>query len=112
MDNPVIQSILEEEAQAELELAAAREQAQALIRETQEKIKQDKKKAEEEAAAHLEASRREADELAARLSRKADEVSAKIDLCMITSHVEYEPPFDVNDSFGEAFEAFLSKAGA
>ena len=46
-----------------------------------------------------------------RLSRKADEVSAKIDLCMITSHVEYEPPFDVNDSFAAAFERFTEGAG-
>ena len=73
MENPVIQSILEEEAQAALELSAAREQAQALIRETQERIKQEKKKAEEEAAALLEARRREADDLSARLSRKAEE---------------------------------------
>ena len=30
----------------------------------------------------------------------------------ITSQVDYQPPFDVNDSFGEAFEAWTEKAGA
>ncbi|MBO4837914.1 MAG: hypothetical protein J5493_00900 [Lachnospiraceae bacterium] len=73
MDNPVIQSILEEEAQAALELSAARDQAQALIRETQERLKQEKKQAEAQAAARLEDARREADELSARIGRKAEE---------------------------------------
>ena len=48
----------------------------------------------------------------AKLNQRADETSAKLDLCLVTSKVVYEPPFDVNDGFGEAFEAFLSKAGA
>ena len=43
----------------------------------------------------------------ARLHRKADETSGKLDVCIVTSQVVYEPPFDVNDSFAEAFEAFL-----
>lgn len=48
----------------------------------------------------------------AKLNQRADETSAKLDLCLVTSKVDYEPPFDVNDSFAEAFEVFLSKAGA
>ena len=48
----------------------------------------------------------------AKLNRIADETSAKLDLCMVTSQVDYQPPFDVNDSFGEAFEAWTEKAGA
>lgn len=47
-----------------------------------------------------------------KLNRKADETSAKIDLCMVTSTVDYEPPFDVNSSFAEAFESFMENARA
>ena len=47
-----------------------------------------------------------------KLNQLADETSAKLDLCLVTSKVDYEPPFDVNDEFSEAFEAFLAKAGA
>lgn len=43
-----------------------------------------------------------------KLNKSADETSAKIDLCLVTSSVDYEPPFDVNSSFAEAFEAFTS----
>ena len=48
----------------------------------------------------------------AKLNKLADETSAKLDLCLVTSTVEYAPPFDVNASFGEAFEAFTAIAGA
>ena len=41
-----------------------------------------------------------------KLNRKADETSAKLDLCLVTSEVDFEPPFDVNVSFFEAFEIF------
>lgn len=47
-----------------------------------------------------------------RLDRQADETSAKIDLCLVTSRVEYQPPFDVNASFADAFEAYMQQAGA
>lgn len=47
-----------------------------------------------------------------RLNRRTDETSAKIDLCLVTSTVEYRPPFDVNASFAEAFEAYMESAGA
>ena len=46
------------------------------------------------------------------LNRVSDETSAKIDLCMVTSTVDYAPPFDVNDSFADAFEHFCENAGA
>ena len=46
-----------------------------------------------------------------KLNRTADETSTKLDLCMVTSSVEYEPPFDVNASFAEAFEAYTERAG-
>lgn len=41
-----------------------------------------------------------------KLNKCADDTSAKLDLCLVTSKVEYEAPFDVNASFAEAFEAF------
>ena len=47
-----------------------------------------------------------------KLNKEADDTSAKIDLCLVTSSVDYEPPFDVNSSFAEAFEIFTSKTGA
>lgn len=47
-----------------------------------------------------------------KLNRQADEISAKIDLCLVTSKVEYTPPFDVNSSFADAFEVYTEHAGA
>lgn len=41
-----------------------------------------------------------------KLYKKADEISAKIDLSLVTSSVDYNPPFEINSSFGDAFEAF------
>ena len=46
------------------------------------------------------------------LNRKADEMSTKLDLCLVTSKVDYEPPFDVNVSFAEAFDIFTESAWA
>ena len=43
----------------------------------------------------------------AKLNTKSDETSAKLDVCLVTSRVDYEPPFDVNSSFAEAFESFM-----
>ncbi|MBQ2697358.1 MAG: hypothetical protein IJF59_01680 [Clostridia bacterium] len=48
--------------------------------------------------------------LAVSLSRRSDEVSSAIDWCLIETKVEYQPPFDVNDSFAEVFEAFAGIA--
>ena len=47
-----------------------------------------------------------------KLNKQADETSTKIDLCLITSKVDYEPPFDVNSSFAEAFEVYTENARA
>ena len=44
--------------------------------------------------------------------RRADETSARIDLCLVTSDVAYTPPFDVNASFAEAFAVYTGKAEA
>lgn len=46
----------------------------------------------------------------AALNRRIDEVSVELDRCLINSSVEYEAPFDVNDSFAEFFEAHLETA--
>ena len=40
------------------------------------------------------------------LSKKSDEVSASLDFVLVNTQVEYTVPFDVNDTFAEAFEAF------
>ncbi len=45
------------------------------------------------------------------LNRKSDETSAQVDVCLVTSVVDYEPPFDVNASFADAFESYLENAG-
>ena len=47
-----------------------------------------------------------------KLNKTSDEASAKLDLCLVTSVVDYEEPFDVNDSFADAFEQFVANAGA
>lgn len=47
-----------------------------------------------------------------KLNKQADETSTKIDLCLVTSKVDYEPPFDVNSSFAEAFAAYTENARA
>ena len=47
-----------------------------------------------------------------KLNKASDETSTKLDLCLVTSTVDYEPPFDGNDSFADAFESFLENAGA
>ena len=44
-----------------------------------------------------------------KLDRRADETSARIDLCLVTSDVAYTPPFDVNASFAEAFAVYTGK---
>ena len=45
-----------------------------------------------------------------RLNRQADETSNRLDLCLVTSKVDYTVPFDVNASFAEAFETYLENA--
>ncbi len=46
---------------------------------------------------------------ATELTKKSDEISAQIDSCMINSTVDYVVPFDVNDTFSEIFEDFLTR---
>jgi len=45
--------------------------------------------------------------IAAEMTRKADEVSAELDRCLVNSTVDYVPTFGVNDSFAEVFKAYL-----
>ena len=45
-----------------------------------------------------------------KLNRQADETSNRLDLCLVTSKVDYAVPFDVNASFAEAFEIYLENA--
>jgi len=46
------------------------------------------------------------------LSKKADDVSAELDAALVNSLVDYAAPFDVNDTFDEAFESFLEAQAA
>lgn len=42
----------------------------------------------------------------AELNRRADSVSNEIDQSMVNTNVDFIVPFDVNDSFDEAFNAY------
>ena len=46
--------------------------------------------------------------MCADLSKKSDETSAALDAALVNTPVEYEAPFDVNETFAEAFEAHMS----
>ena len=46
------------------------------------------------------------------LSRQADETSRALDAALITAQVDYDPPFDVNDTFADVFEQFLASRTA
>lgn len=50
--------------------------------------------------------------MCAEISKKADEISAKIDAAMVNTPVDYALPFDVNDTFAEVFEAYLEEKTA
>ena len=43
---------------------------------------------------------------AAELSRQSDEISVRLDRALVNSEVEYEAPFDVNDTFADVFDGF------
>ena len=45
-----------------------------------------------------------------KLNQQADETSNRLDLCLVTSKVDYTVPFDVNARFAEAFETYLENA--
>ena len=46
--------------------------------------------------------------MCADLSKKSDETSAALDAALVNTPVEYEAPFDVNETFAETFEAHMS----
>lgn len=46
--------------------------------------------------------------MCADLSKKSDETSTALDAALVNTPVEYEAPFDVNETFAEAFEAHVS----
>ena len=46
------------------------------------------------------------------MNKKSDLISAELDGCLINSKVDYQKPFDVNDSFAEIFEAFVGEPNA
>lgn len=46
------------------------------------------------------------------LSKQADEVSAALDAALVNTKVEYEQPFDVNDTFTEIFEDFIKNSAS
>ncbi len=52
--------------------------------------------------------REKAKELSKSLSEDADFVSNEIDSCMVNCQVNFKPSFDVNDSFDDVMEKFLS----
>lgn len=43
-----------------------------------------------------------------KLNADSDVISSKIDLCLVTSIVDYTAPFDVNDGFAEIFDGFCN----
>lgn len=47
--------------------------------------------------------------MCADLSKKSDETSAALDAALVNTVVEYNPPFDVNETFAEAFEAYQTE---
>lgn len=49
---------------------------------------------------------------ARQMNKKSDLISAELDGCLINSKVDYQKPFDVNDSPAEIFEAFVGSLGA
>lgn len=44
----------------------------------------------------------------AQLNEQADKISTEIDKAMVNAEVDYQAPFDVNDGFDEAFEAYMA----
>ncbi|MBQ4382554.1 MAG: hypothetical protein II794_07455, partial [Oscillospiraceae bacterium] len=44
-----------------------------------------------------------------KLFRTSEEISARIDLCLVTTRVSYEAPFDMSGTFAEAFHTYLGR---
>lgn len=47
--------------------------------------------------------------MAAELERKADEVSARLDQCLVNTTVDYTFPFEMNDSFDTILSDFIQR---
>ena len=47
--------------------------------------------------------------MATELGRKADEVSAKLDQCLVNTAVDYALPFEINDSFDVILSDFIQR---
>ena len=47
--------------------------------------------------------------LATGLSQAADRISAQLDACLVNTLVDYQPPFDVNDSFQDVMQWHLEQ---
>lgn len=47
-----------------------------------------------------------------KLNQTADSTSAELDRCIVNAEVEYDIPFDVNDSFSDILERFAHKESA
>ena len=43
-----------------------------------------------------------------KLNAESDAISAKLDICLVTSEVEYQAPFEVNDGFADVFDSFCN----
>ena len=43
------------------------------------------------------------------LSKKSDEISGALDVALVNTQVAYEAPFDVSETFADAFENFLGE---
>jgi hypothetical protein len=43
------------------------------------------------------------------MNKRADEASAELDRCLVNGTVEYEAPFDVNDSFADVLTAYIER---
>ena len=50
--------------------------------------------------------------MATELGRKADEVSARLDQCLVNTVVDYTLPFEMNDSFDTILSDFIQQQTA
>ena len=50
--------------------------------------------------------------MATKLGRRADEVSAKLDQCLVNTTVDYTLPFEMNDSFDTILSDFIQRQTA
>ena len=43
------------------------------------------------------------------MNKKADTISTELDRCLVNAEVDFEPPFDVNDSFADVLSAYIEE---